>query len=238
MGSSRFPGKPLALINDRTMLERVVSNALESTLAADVVVAGCDAEIQDLCSEIGVRYVETSTRHTRATARIAEAREKLLKLEGTELASVMLQGDEPLILGSHLDQLIARGQEMQFDCVVNLGADFKRVEEQDDVNAIKMVLSTSERVLYMSRLPIPGRGRLSPDILQRQVCAMFFCGDSLQKFLDTPESGLEKVESIDFLRFIEIGIPIHIERVHGDFHPIDVPSDIYKVEKILDESRA
>lgn len=232
MGSSRFPGKPLAKIHGKSLLGHVIENALSSKLAQAVYVATCDEEIRTEANRFNVPTVMTSKSHIRASDRVAEAAKKLAS-EGEQFdLFVMLQGDEPCITGQVLDDQINWCRDHPEVGVSNLVGAITSREEHFNPNTIKCLLA-ADRMVYLSRLPVPGSGHLDSGILGKQICSIAFTRDSLQHFSDLAPGGLEEAESIDMLRFIEHGLPIGYLWTDLRSHPVDVPSDIAVVERIL-----
>ena len=236
MGSSRFPGKPLAPILGKTMLEHVLGNALESASASEVVLASCDSEIFEAIGSLpDVRKIETSKQHVRASERTLEAAQQLAASGPKPDLVVMLQGDEPCITGAMIDAQVSAHFSDQSFGVSNLVGRIGSREEHHSSNSIKVLSNSSSEIVYMSRLPIPGEGHLDSKYLGKQVCSIAFSWDSLQLFGQLAESPLEIAESIDMLRFIESGIKIKAIATDARTHPVDVKSDIAKVERILNQ---
>lgn len=235
MGSTRFPGKPLALIRGRTMLAWVVGNAVDAVGDRNVFVATCDSEIVDESEKLGVRAIMTSNRHDRASDRTAEAVD-VLEAEGKTIDSVlMLQGDEPTLLPEELLAAMGRLTSDSNVEIINLVGPIQSDDEWRDPNCIKVVADQDGRALYFSRLPVPHGGSEGSGLLTKQVCAIGFTRDALSLFARMAPSKLEEAESIDMLRWRENGRPVHLEPISVTTHPVDVAGDIAIVEAILAE---
>ena len=232
MGSTRFPGKPLTRILDRSMLGHVITNAKTATLVEEVFVATCDPEIADEASAFGVEVIQTSAQHTRASDRVAEAERALSDAGRVFDLIIMLQGDEPCIPGGTIDSQIQFCIDNPTLQVTNLVGQITSREEHQSPNSIKCVLA-DDRILYFSRLPIPGQGFLDKDFLGKQVCSISFTRDGLRLFSSLSEGNLEAAESIDMLRLIENGIQVGALKTDSRSHPVDVPSDVAIVERII-----
>ena len=232
LGSTRFPGKPLAKIFEMSMLGHVITNAKASKLAQAVYVATCDATIAEEAKRYGVEAIDTSSNHSRASDRVAEAEGKLAETGRIYDLIIVLQGDEPCVTGEAIDQQIRFCESNPDVQITNLVGPITSREEHHSPNSIKCVLS-SERILYMSRLPIPGQGFLESKFLGKQVCSISFTRAGLKLFGSLPEGNLEAAESIDMLRLIENGVAIGALWTDLRSHPVDVPSDIPVVERIL-----
>jgi 3-deoxy-manno-octulosonate cytidylyltransferase (CMP-KDO synthetase) len=231
MGSSRFPGKPLAAIAGRPMLEHCHRGASASELLEEVVIATCDQEIVDWAATVGIRAVMTSDRHQRATDRVEEAMDQLGELD----AVVLIQGDEPMVTGEMVDASLGPVLEGTAQ-VTNL---MKRIDDPDDLanpNTIKVVADRQGRALYFSRSPIPSPSQGGFDALPayRQVCVFGFTPDGLREFARLDPTPLEIAESIDMLRYLEHGRPVHFVETTVETAAVDVPEDIAIVERLLD----
>lgn len=235
MNSSRFPGKPLAKINGKPMIEHVVNGCLQAEDAeTKVIVALCDQELVEFCELKGIRYVMTSSDHTRASDRCAEAVELLEAEIGERFRVVcMVQGDEPLVT----KEMIRRSMEPVIretaECT-NLIGIFSDLEELRSPNSIKVVTDNNGNALYMSRAPIPYMDTLEGDG-GKQVCVISFSREMLSKFQEFDSTSLELRESIDMLRLLENGVKVKMVEEKMHTHPVDVPEDIEVVSRLLRE---
>lgn len=230
MNSLRFPGKPLALIHGRTMLEHVYRRAALCKSLDAVYVATCDAEIRDATENFGAKVLMTSEKHERASDRVAEA--------GAELSAeiiVMIQGDEPMITPAMIESSVAPMIEDSSMNCVNL---VKRIESRADFenrNTIKVVMDNNRDAVYFSRAMIPAV-EFSVDEsfpLFKQVCVIPFRHEFLGKFAKLAPTPLECAESIDMLRAIEHGEKIRLVETETETHAVDTPEDLQTVEKLM-----
>ncbi|MBW2482474.1 MAG: 3-deoxy-manno-octulosonate cytidylyltransferase [Deltaproteobacteria bacterium] len=231
MGSTRFPGKPLSLILGRPMIEHVCRRTAMCKVLDDVFVATCDQEIMDAVNEFGGKPLMTSTRHQRASDRVAEA--------ATHFVAdiiVMVQGDEPMTYPQMIEQSVAplRGGDSKIACV-NLTARITSKKEFEDPNTIKVVMDKERFAVYMSREPIPTRHIKAFDQIAafKQVCIIPFTAASLQEFIRLSPTPLEVAESIDMLRFIEHGRKVKMVETAYSTHAVDTPEDLQFVERLL-----
>lgn len=230
MGSSRFPGKPLALLHGRPMIEHVYARTAGCTLLDDVLIATCDEEIAQVARGFGARSVMTSATHQRATDRIAETCE----CDPADII-VMVQGDEPMIRPEMVSAAIAPLMENPIIGCVNLASPIRTEIELRSPNTIKIVISRQGTALYFSREPIPtvyGQ-RFCPGSWYKQVCIIAFRRDALHRFASLPSGPLEIAESIDMLRYIENCIPVHIITTDAVTHAVDTPADLELVELMM-----
>ena len=234
MGSSRFPGKPMAPILGKPMIEHVFERVSGHSLIDEVVVATCDAEIFDHISAIGGRAAMTSDRHERASDRCAEA---LLAVEAElghqfEIA-LMVQGDEPMITHQMLTEALEPMAADPTIKVLNLLGRIDTEEEFVDPNSIKVVVDRELRAVYMSRRPIPTRAVPGQDDIFKQVCIIPFRRDFLIEYTKLDPTPLEIHESIDMLRVIEHGMHVHMAPTVGFSQAVDTPADLEKVEELM-----
>jgi 3-deoxy-manno-octulosonate cytidylyltransferase (CMP-KDO synthetase) len=229
MGSTRFPGKPLAKLMGKPMIQHVWERVSRCTSLADTVVATCDKEIAEACAAFGAKAVMTSPRHERASDRVAEAARQL-KAD----VFVMVQGDEPMTNAAMVESALQPFSDPKVQCV-NLAGTIDTEAEFDDRNCIKVVMDDAGDALYFSREPIPTR-RLGPwgtFPAWKQVCVVPFRADALRRFAALAPTPLEKAESIDMLRFLEHGIKVRMVRTRYSSHAVDTPADLERVELLM-----
>ena len=228
MGSSRFPGKPLASLLGRPMIEHVLKRAEMCRELDAVYIATCDEDIKRTVEVLGGRAIMTSTRHERASDRVAEA----AQLIDAEII-VMIQGDEPMItpqmIAASVDSMV---ENESINCV-NLVCQIKSREEYLDPNTIKVVMNTRREALYFSRSPIPviNPAALEDVTVFKQVCVIPFRRVFLRRFTSWSPTLLEKAESIDMLRILEHGERVHLVETNIETHSVDTPEDLRQVER-------
>jgi 3-deoxy-manno-octulosonate cytidylyltransferase (CMP-KDO synthetase) len=231
MGSSRFPGKPLAPILGRPMIEHVYRRTILCRTLDDAYVATCDREIFESVESFGGRAMMTSPTHERASDRVAEA---AVDLECDVV--VMIQGDEPMTYPEMIEESLAPflGNNPEIACV-NLTARITSQKEFEDPNTIKVVMDREGYALYMSREPIPTRQ--IQDFKQipafKQVCVIPFTAAALQEFSRLEPTPLEISESVDMMRFIEHGRKVKMVETSFSTHAVDNPADLKLVEELL-----
>ena len=234
MGSSRFPGKPLAKICGLPMIEHVYYRTALCKNLAGVYVATCDEEIKKVVEAFGGEAIMTSDKHERASDRVAEAMlkaEKMLKKKVDIV--VMVQGDEPMVFPEMIEESIAPLKDSKI-LVSNLMAPIHSQEEQDDRNTIKVVVDQNHFALYFSREPIPHRIRSKDAVpMFKQVCIIPFQRDFLLKFNSLPQTPLEIAESVDMMRVLEHGQKVRMVPTAFETYSVDVPEDIKRVEEHL-----
>lgn len=234
MGSSRFPGKPMAKILGKPMIGHVlerVSRAPELDLTA---VATCDAEIFDYVHSIGGKAVMTADTYERASDRCAEA---LLKLEAEYGVKydivVMVQGDEPMTHPEMIGEAVRPMLDDPEIRVVNLMGKIESVEEFEDRNCIKVVCDLFGNAIYFSREPIPTRAKTKVVQMAKQVCIIPFRRDFLLEYTALSPTPLEVAESVDMMRVLEHGHKVRMIPTQHKSQAVDTPGDLSKVEALM-----
>jgi 3-deoxy-manno-octulosonate cytidylyltransferase (CMP-KDO synthetase) len=234
MGSTRFPGKPLASLLGKPMIGHVSERVARNPLLAITAVATCDSEIADYIESTGGRVVMTGSHHERASDRCAEALAILEKVEGTRYdIVVMVQGDEPM---THPQMITEALQPMLSDPkvqVVNLLGQIESVTEFEDRNCIKVVCDMQGNALYFSREPIPTRSKVAAISMGKQVCVIPFRRDFLLTYTSMKPTPLEIVESIDMLRILEHGMQVRMVPTRYQSRAVDTPADLELVGHLM-----
>lgn len=225
MGSSRFPGKPLAPLLGRPMIEHVLRRAEMCTQLSAVYVVTCDEEIKNIVEALGGCVIMTSPTHERASDRVAEAAEQV----EADIV-VMIQGDEPMITPSMIATSVTPLlEDRSVDCV-NLVRRITNRHDYLDPNTIKVVMNLNHDALYFSRAPIPS----SAAVAFKQVCVIPFRAEFLREFARLPPTPLEQAESIDMLRILEHGRRVRLVETTEETHAVDTPEDLRLVERLME----
>lgn len=232
--STRFPGKPLAMIEGKTMLQRVVEQSKKAKLLTEVIVATDDERIEEHCKTIGVKYIRTKAEHPSGTDRCNEA----YKLSGSKANYIInIQGDEPFL---HPDQIDSLAKAC--DGTIELATQMIKCTSYEllaDMGEVKIVLNDYQEALYFSRSIIPfikneeqKNWHLKHDYY-RHVGMYAYRTDILEKISKLPVSSLEKAESLEQLRWLQNGYKIKCVETSYESHCIDTPEDIEKVLKLM-----
>lgn len=235
MGSSRFPGKPMAKILGKPMIGHVYERVVRSSDVDLVAVATCDQVIFDYIESIGGKAVMTSDRHERASDRCAEALIKLEEENGRYDIVVMVQGDEPM---THPDMITEAIKPLLYDSeinVVNLLGNISNKEEFNDRNCIKVVCDNNSNALYFSREPIPTVYKIDSVPMYKQVCIIPFRRDFLIEYNNMEPTQLEIAESIDMMRILENGMKVHMAPTKHETYAVDTKEDLHRVERIMSQ---
>ncbi len=233
-GSTRFPGKPLALICGKPMIQWCYESTSKCKELDDVIVATDDSRIFNAVNDFGGKAVMTSPNHPTGTDRIAEA---VKDLDADLIVNV--QGDEPLMSAKVLSQLIAAMRESGAEMGTAAVPFSKTGRDPNDPNAVKVVVDRRGFALYFSRslIPFPRQGGTPVEpLLHWGLYA--YRRDFLYEFVKWERGRLETCEALEQLRALENGAKISViitpERSVG----VDVPEDIAFVEKMIAEMNA
>ena len=231
--STRFPGKPLAMIKGKTMIQRVCEQAWKSKLDA-VVVATDDIRIADEVLKFGGKYVMTDPRHQSGTDRCCEA---VHMLEERYDAVINIQGDEPFIDPRHIDLLV----DMISRDDTQLASLVKRVEDAEDLfgsTKVKVVMDKTGKALYFSRNPIPFMQNVAHEKWMQKgrfyqhIGIYAYKTETLHQIAKMQPSALEQAESLEQLRWLENGLSIRMAVVAGESISIDTPDDLAKAREM------
>ena len=234
MGSSRFPGKPMAKILGVPMIGHVYQNVSKCEDVTKTIVATCDNEIKDYIESIGGQTVLTSDQHERASDRCAEALTIIEKKDGVNYdVVVMVQGDEPMTKSEMISEAIAPMIDDLNINVVNLVGEIKDESEFNDRNCIKVVCDLNNNALFFSREPIPTSVNTSDIKMKKQVCVIPFRREFLYEYTSLEPTPLEIIESVDMMRVLEHGYNVKMVPTNWMTSPVDTPDDLKKVERLM-----
>ncbi|PYS15203.1 MAG: 3-deoxy-manno-octulosonate cytidylyltransferase [Acidobacteria bacterium] len=225
MGSTRFPGKPLAPICGRPMIEHVYRRCRLNRSLDATYVATCDREIAQATEAFGGGVIMTSSSHERASDRVAEAAERT-----NADVIVMVQGDEPMIHPEMIDRAVDPLRKDLTIVCTNLAAPIRSMKEMMDPNTIKVVTAKNGDALYFSRQPIPSRTSNG----LKQVCVIPFRRNFLFQYKTLEPTHLEIAESVDMLRILEHGFKVRMVITDYETHSVDTPADLALVERLLE----
>ena len=242
--STRFPGKPLALLGGKPVVQRVyeqVAGAVD-----DAVVATDDERIRDAVVAFGGRAEMTSPDHRSGTDRCREAYEKVCARENRRFDVVInVQGDEPFIHPSQIEAVMRCFDDPATDIatLVKPFAPSDGLAALENPNSPQVVLEAQSRALYFSRSVIPyQRGVPREEWLARHtfykhIGLYAFRAEVLRAVTDLPQSPLEKAESLEQLRWLENGYRIGVGISHTETVGIDTPEDLVRAEAFLQSEK-
>ncbi len=236
MGSSRFPNKPMAKILGMPMIGHVYQRSLLAKHLDEVWVATCDREIYDYIKSSGGNAVMTADSHERASERVAEAVVKIEKENNETIEyALMIQGDEPMLDPSMLDQLSVEAVNTPEVGVINLMARIGSAEEFASPNVVKVVVDRNGFALYYSREPIPSKKKYRADDLPmwKQLGLIMFRRDALLGYVRMEPTRLEIIESVDMNRYLENNVRIKMAVADFESQAVDTEEDLRKVDALM-----
>jgi len=229
--SSRFEGKPLCLIKDIPMIKRTYTQAKQSKLLTDLVVATDSPKIESYCQSEGIPVVMTSGSCLTGTDRLAE----VASMYPSDLY-VNIQGDEPVIDARAIDEVVALFREHgQTYVAYNLYKEIVGEKEVRSDTIIKVIVNEQDELLYMSRLSVPFSKSEMVPTFKKQVCVYGFTKQALELFTSRGKTCNEQYEDIEILRFLDMGYKVKMAQTTLDSIAVDVPEDVKKVENYLYE---
>lgn len=231
--STRFPGKPLAMLGGRTVIQRVYEQV--AAVLEEAYVATDDERIFKAVEEFGGRVVMTRQDHKSGTDRIEEAAEKI----GTQADAIInIQGDEPFIQKSQIETLKSLFENSETQ-IGTLGKKFESIEAATNPNSPKIVTDKNGFALYFSRSIIPYiRGKEQTEWLQhfpflKHLGLYAYRRDVLRQITQLPQSPLELAESLEQLRWLENGYRIRVGLTDVETVGIDTPEDLRRAEEFI-----
>jgi len=238
MGSTRFPGKPLADIHGLPMIAHVYNQVIKYPHFKEVIVATDSWKIADACKNLNIPWVMTKDTHTDCLDRAHE----VVQQKQADVV-VVIQGDEPLFNPESLEQFDYEEiyKNDTINCLYTL---ITKLEEVTDDSVIKVVTDDESRLLYMSRAPIPHgvpnwEGKIVHDTnlssYYKQIGTYAFTKLSLARFalINSAPTTLESTEKIGLLRALQRRIPVRMVYTKYDTVSVDTPEDLEKVKEIM-----
>ncbi|MCX6283957.1 MAG: 3-deoxy-manno-octulosonate cytidylyltransferase [Bacteroidetes bacterium] len=232
--SSRFPGKPLVVINGKSMIRRVYEQAMSCPGLSEVIVATDDSSIENHVTGFGGRAMMTSIHHKSGTERCSEVYEKLRQGGLKYDVVVNIQGDEPYIHPGQIEQIISCFDSSK-TMIASLMKKIISVEELINPNVVKVLASISGKALYFSRAAIPFLRDHDTDSwidhfnFFKHIGIYGYRPDVLMQIVKLPPSPIETAESLEQLRWIDNGYEITLRETSFESFAIDSPADLLKL---------
>ncbi len=229
--STRLPGKPLALILGKPLIQWVYEQASRVPGLDGLWVATDDERIRDCVAGFGGRVVMTRPGHLSGSDRLAEAAD-LLGFAPFDLV-VNIQGDQPLFPPGLVAQL---AEMLKRDCSGVMATPARRLTDPmaaADPNVVKVVVDHRGRALYFSRSPIPYWRDGERPLFFRHIGLYAYRVSFLREFVTLPPGRLEQAEKLEQLRALEYGFPIHVVETTGDTLEVDTPEDLARAAAVL-----
>lgn len=230
LSSTRLPNKVLLDIFQLPMIEHVRRRVMMSKLALDTYVATCDEKISSIIELNGGKVIMTDSSHPNGTSRVAEA------IKSINCSHVILvQGDEPLVLPEHIDEMVDQIHENPEINCWNSVSPIEENEELDKQSVVKCAISNTNEILYCFRRSPSHASFEEQKLYSRKVNGlMAFRKDYLLSLIELPQFTIEKIESIEQMKIIENGNRINAVFFNESFPSVNEPEDVQFVFDILE----
>jgi 3-deoxy-manno-octulosonate cytidylyltransferase (CMP-KDO synthetase) len=232
--STRFPGKPLAKIKGKTLIQRTYENASQCDTLEKLIIATDDKRIYDHALDFGAEVVMTSEDCPTGTDRLAEVIRNDPSLDSVQII-INIQGDEPCLDPSIISQ-VAKSLEQNSDASMSTGITPLKEEDAFNSSVTKCVIDQNNYALYFSRSLIPAgkQQKFNPNIAYYKHLGVYgYRRDFLLLYSQLKSTPLQMAEDLEQLKVLEHGYKIITTVIHGECFDVNVPEDIQKVEKLL-----
>ncbi len=233
--STRFPGKPLAMIQGKPMIQHVFERVHAIPELSDTVVATDDERIFKTVLDFGGKAVMTSSNHKSGTDRCGEVLKTMIDNHCQPDVVINIQGDEPFVEQTQIEQLIHCFNDSSVQ-IATLEKKITSTEELFSPNVVKVVCDSSGNALYFSRFAIPfQRGAEQSQWIHnhqyfKHIGIYAYRSQTLLKLINLSQSLLEKSESLEQLRWLENGFAIRVQETNHENIAIDTPEDLLKLK--------
>ena len=233
LNSRRLPAKALLPINNIPLIMHVYKRALLSKKLDEAIICCDDKKIFNVVKKYGAKAMMTSKHHLNGTDRICEAFKKLKNKNDYSLV-VDIQGDEPLVSPLHIDKVIEfHEKNSNIDIVLpNL-----KIKSTNNTNIVKLVTNKKNEVIYISRANVPYQFKKESKFHKKHLSVVSFKPESLLAFGKSKLSELEKIEDVELLRALDIGLKVKSLNLTGDSFSIDVFEDYQKAKIQISRDR-
>lgn len=232
-GSTRFPGKPLAKINNKPMIQYVVENINKTGF--DYAVVTDNDEIENFVKSIDGKVVRVNDDVTTGSERIFLAYDRFFKGDSFDYI-INVQGDEPLLIAEEIKEIADFHGNHEFDICTAVKQRISTDKDFHNPNLVKCIFSEKTKAcLYFSREAIPFNRDNDLHNWFQHIGIYSYKTDALKKFVSYPESSLENSEKLEQLRALENGLTIGAKQTKINLIGVDTPDDIKKIEGVLSE---
>jgi len=231
LNSSRLPQKCLLPINGIPMIIHTYRRSKLAKKLDELIICCDDKKIISVAKKYGAKAILTSLHHSNGTERITEALKKQKKKYDL---IIDIQGDEPLISPYHIDQVIMHHKQNPEADIILPSLKIKPI---NSTNIIKIIKDKKNNVLYLSRANIPFEFKENSKYLYKHLSIISFKKNSLIKYSSSKKTRLEKIEDIELLRALEIGLKIKSVNLKGDSFSVDILDDYKKAENYMKKDK-
>ena len=229
--SSRFPGKPLAMLAGKPLVQHVWEKATRAKRLDTVIVATDDIRIAQAAFEFGAEVALTSQDHPTGTDRLTEVARSMK----SATHFINIQGDEPLIDPDLIDTMVKAVVKKSSPPIVTAASPIHDPKDLRNPNVVKVVIDVHGRALYFSRAPLPwdrdGMGGSASALRHHGIYA--YTRKALLRFVKLPQGELEKIEQLEQLRALEHGLSIGVVLAKHESIGVDTPEDLARMEHLL-----
>ncbi len=235
--STRFPGKPLAILRGKPVIQYVFEAVQRAKCVENIVIATDDERILTAAREFGAKAMLTSPDATSGTDRVAE-----VAREYDNPVVINVQADEPLVRPDHVDQV---ADILTQDPTVPMATLMTRIMRREDFtnpSIVKVVVNRDGYAMYFSRAPMPGAvgnpqaGRPAAGMAHKHIGIYGFQRDFVLQFPSLERTALEQAEGLEQLRVLEHGHRIKVVETEYDTVGVDTPADLQRLEQMLAEA--
>ena len=229
--STRLKEKPLLKLAKLPMIIHTYRRALISKLLDDVIICCDDKKIKKICKKYNAKCIMTSKKHLNGTERIAEA---YLKLRKKYDLIVDIQGDEPLIDPKNIDEVVKfHKKNLDSDIILPTLVSTKRSSK----NIVKVLVNNKKDVMYLSRFNLPFNFKKKNNFFLKHLSIISFKPEKLVKFYNSKPTFAEKIEGVELLRALELGMKIKTTILKGDSFSVDIKEQYIKAKKYIFKDR-
>ena len=225
LNSLRLPQKALLPINNIPLIIHTYRRAKLSKLLDDVVICCDDIKILDIAKKFKAKVMITSKNHQNGTERIFEAYKNL---KNNFEIILDIQGDEPLLSPVHIDEVIRFHKKNLNDDIILPNI---KIPYSNNPNIVKVIFNKKYQVLYLTRGQVPFHFKNSVKYIFKHLSIISFKPLALEKFALSKKTKLEKIEDIELLRALDLGLKIRTIKLSGDSFSVDVLDDYYKAQQ-------
>jgi len=233
--SSRFPGKPLAKINNKPMIQYVYEQASKADELDDVIVATDDIRIERVVKDFGGKVMMTDRGHNSGTERCAEVQKKLEQTGNTFDLIINIQGDEPFIDPKQIN-LVASCFNDGTVQIATLSKKIENEKELFDPNVVKIITDIYDNAIYFSRQTLPylrnqkKENWIKSATFYKHIGLYGYRSSVLEKIVLLSKTHLEEAEYLEQLRWIENGYSIKVKETYIESYGVDIPEDLSKFQ--------
>lgn len=231
LSSTRLPRKPLIKINKLPLIIHTYRRAKLSKKLDDLIICCDDKKILDIAKKYNAKAILTSKKHKNGTERIHEAYKKIKKKFDL---IIDIQGDEPLISPSQIDQVIHfHSKNIKTDIILPT-LKFKNISSY---NIVKVISDKKNKVMYLSRSKVPHNFNKNSDYYLKHLSIISFLPKALKKFSCHKQTRLEKIEGIELMRALEMGMQIKTVNLKGNSFSVDIKEDLKKAKRFMKKDK-